>query len=241
MVQTCSAFGCKKRATPENVANGLHFHRFPTDEVIGKQWILATRKVDFQPSKHSRLCSDHFGIEDYYVQNDGAFRLNKDAVPSVFEGLPKHLQKSLKPKRKPPMERSNIIPAKIAKMASSTSNIAAALQKVQENCLDPKKENTPDDVFDTDIYKIQRLRVLTNLDHNYTLPDNIKQKYFTFKDRALEKIEEQKNEIRRLKTIVRTQRQKIDKFSELLLELRKEKMIDSKTLKLSGKFISMIY
>ena len=128
MVQTCSAFGCKKRATPENVANGLHFHRFPTDEVIGKQWILATRKVDFQPSKHSRLCSDHFGIEDYYVQNDGAFRLNKDAVPSVFEGLPKHLQKSLKPKRKPHKERSNI-PAKIAKMASSISNIAAALQK----------------------------------------------------------------------------------------------------------------
>ena len=51
----------------------------------------------------------------------------------------------------------------------------------------------------------------------------------TFRDRALERIEAQKIEIRRLKNILRNQAQKIDKFSDLLWELKKEKLIDTKT------------
>ena len=59
----------------------------------------------------SGLCSDHFGIEDYYIQEGDRFRLNNDAIPSVFEAFPNHLKKYVKPKRKPPMDRSDI-PAK---------------------------------------------------------------------------------------------------------------------------------
>ena len=102
MVNSCVAFGCKNRATPEAIANRVHFHLFPKEEERKNQWIQSIKRANFQPTKYSRLCSDHFGIEDYYVQNDGRFCLNSDAIPSVFENFPNHLQKSLKPKRKLP-------------------------------------------------------------------------------------------------------------------------------------------
>ena len=242
MVNSCAAFGCKKRATPETLANGVHFNRFPNNEEMKNKWIQAVNRVNFEPSKYSRLCSDHFGIEDYYVQNDGAFRLHKDAVPSVFVPIPKHLQRKL------PMDR-NKIPAERA-----TSDVAATLSQseletsIEDIAAKVIADNESDDTTNTlpkihstysiSFSNVQRVKVLTYLDHNYNLPNDvnkIKQKYFSFKDRALEKIEAQKIEIRKLKDIVKKQNKRIDKFSDLLLELRKEKLINSKAI--SGKFI----
>ena len=92
------AFSCKNRATPETLAKGVHFHVSPKEEEKKNQWIQAIKRANFQPTKHSRLCSDNFGIEDYHIQEGGSFRLNNDAIPSVFEAFPNHLKKPVKPK-----------------------------------------------------------------------------------------------------------------------------------------------
>ena len=102
---------------------------FPKKEEKRNQWIQAIRIANFQSSKHSRLCSDHFGIEDYYTQKDGKFCLNNDAIPSVFEAFPNHLKKSLKPKRKPPMDRSEV-PTKKPKQFHPLPHLLKVLKKV---------------------------------------------------------------------------------------------------------------
>lgn len=62
------------------------------------QWLHAVKRKGFQPSKSSKICSEHFRESDF--QNQPGFkykRLKENAVPSVFEEFPEHLQK--KPKR----------------------------------------------------------------------------------------------------------------------------------------------
>ena len=43
-------------------------HRFPKDEHLRKLWILAIRRDNFMPSKHSRVCKLHFTDDDYIKQ-----------------------------------------------------------------------------------------------------------------------------------------------------------------------------
>ncbi|CAK1585392.1 unnamed protein product [Parnassius mnemosyne] len=64
-------------------------HRFPCDKSRLKKWIIAIRRQNFIPSKHSVVCKDHFTSEDYTLPKDSTCqnptpRLKKEAVPSVF-------------------------------------------------------------------------------------------------------------------------------------------------------------
>ena len=55
------------------------------------------RRIDFQPSKYSKLCSEHFTENDFLTQF-GLRKLKPDAVPSRFK-FPEHLKiKSIKPR-----------------------------------------------------------------------------------------------------------------------------------------------
>lgn len=47
--------------------------------------------VDWIPSVHSRLCSKHFEEHCFYRVGQQK-RLLDDAVPTVFDDFPKHLQ-----------------------------------------------------------------------------------------------------------------------------------------------------
>ncbi|XP_050707935.1 THAP domain-containing protein 6-like [Eriocheir sinensis] len=57
----CSAYGCTKR----DRSGSTSFHRFPRDEVLRRKWILATRRLNFNPSRSAVLCSRHFVEEDF--------------------------------------------------------------------------------------------------------------------------------------------------------------------------------
>ena len=45
-------------------------HAFPKNEKLKKIWIAVVRREDsWTPSKHSRVCHDHFLISDYAEEN----------------------------------------------------------------------------------------------------------------------------------------------------------------------------
>ena len=229
MVHSCVAFGCTNRATPTSADNGVHFHRFPNDEVRKDEWTRAIRRENFKPTQNSRICSDHFIIDDYFVKGDGTFCLNKDAIPSVFEAFPKHFQKP-KTKRKAPKDRSDI-PTKKVKPDSSTATTSQNVDEIGPVTDADEVTVANENGFDPNIHQRLEASKRISLDHDYALPndiDQVRKKYFAFKDRALQKIEAQKLEIAKLKTTVRTQKQKIENFSDLVLELKREKSIDSK-------------
>ena len=69
------------------------FFRFPNDPQRKKQWVVAMRRVGFQPTRHSTLCSDHFDEECFERFGERA-RLKKTAIPTIFN-FPAHLQKVL--------------------------------------------------------------------------------------------------------------------------------------------------
>lgn len=67
------------------------FHRFPTDPVIRKRWVVALMRKNFIPSGHSRLCSKHFTEGSYQIRPNRILKLLKpDAVPTLFD-FPDHL------------------------------------------------------------------------------------------------------------------------------------------------------
>ncbi|XP_049861608.1 THAP domain-containing protein 1-like [Schistocerca gregaria] len=96
MVISCSAYNCTNR---QNKESNLIFHRFPLQKGdLLKQWVIATRRKGFTPTRASSLCGDHFLEEDYLVRPGTSRRhLKPDEVPSQF-AFPTHLM----PKEKQP-------------------------------------------------------------------------------------------------------------------------------------------
>ncbi len=60
------------------------FHSFPVKEEIRKKWIVNIRRINFQFTKHTKVCSVHFKPDDF-VEGTSRRRPKKGAVPSVFE------------------------------------------------------------------------------------------------------------------------------------------------------------
>ena len=55
---SCCAFGCTNR---HRQREGLRFFRFPNKPVERRRkWITSVKRKDWQPSKHTRICGDHF-------------------------------------------------------------------------------------------------------------------------------------------------------------------------------------
>ena len=97
MVVSCCAYGCRNR---HGEKPGLGFFRFPTQpNERRKRWMQAVRRRDWQPSKHARICGDHFVSGESIVGTvarkylrQSYFLLGKpvdqsenvDYVPSVF-------------------------------------------------------------------------------------------------------------------------------------------------------------
>ena len=58
MVVSCCAHGCRNRYGERP---GLGFFRFPMQHgERKKRWILAVRRKSWNPTKHTRICGDHF-------------------------------------------------------------------------------------------------------------------------------------------------------------------------------------
>ncbi|XP_016112059.1 uncharacterized protein [Sinocyclocheilus grahami] len=60
------------------------FHSFPVKEEIRKKCIVNIRRINFQITKHTKVCRVHFKPDDF-VEGTSRRCLKKGAVPSVFE------------------------------------------------------------------------------------------------------------------------------------------------------------
>lgn len=72
------------------------FFRFPLKRPdILKMWVHAIKRKNFTPNNYSYLCSEHFHSDDYQIRPGSNIKLLKEnAVPSIFNAFPKHLQKT---------------------------------------------------------------------------------------------------------------------------------------------------
>ncbi|KAJ4448840.1 hypothetical protein ANN_00231 [Periplaneta americana] len=99
MPDSCCANGCTNRRVK---GGNIQFFTFPfKDQERLKKWIAAVRRRNFLPTRHSRICSEHFTKEDYLVRpNINVPRLNSSAVPSIFHAHPKKVTRKTRNRRK---------------------------------------------------------------------------------------------------------------------------------------------
>ncbi|XP_069704855.1 uncharacterized protein [Periplaneta americana] len=99
MPDSCCANGCTNRRVK---GGNIQFFTFPfKDQERLKKWIAAVRRRNFLPTRHSRICSEHFRKEDYLVRpNINVPRLNSSAVPSIFHAHPKKATRKTRNRRK---------------------------------------------------------------------------------------------------------------------------------------------
>ena len=86
----CAAINCRNH-TKSKVST----FKFPEDPKLGREWLIKMKRESFEPTKHSRICADHF-TADCFQQNlaimtslGSTFKprrlnLKKDAVPTIF-------------------------------------------------------------------------------------------------------------------------------------------------------------
>ncbi|XP_039286908.1 THAP domain-containing protein 1-like isoform X1 [Nilaparvata lugens] len=83
MVISCAAYNCTERYRKRS---GISFHSFPNDAVLRKKWIVALRRDGFNPSKVTKICSNHFTSDCFRNSGWSSLRiLNEDAVPTIFD------------------------------------------------------------------------------------------------------------------------------------------------------------
>lgn len=120
MPNKCAVFGCDTGYDGRETDHSVTLHSFPLkDAELCKSWVIALARVNFVPTKNSRVCSKHFKQSDFVeysedsnvtrhkeavlADTDGKKklklrRLRADAVPSVFENMPSYYQTSSKPR-----------------------------------------------------------------------------------------------------------------------------------------------
>ncbi|XP_049863173.1 THAP domain-containing protein 6-like isoform X8 [Schistocerca gregaria] len=106
---TCVASGCTNRSGKSAVT----FHSFPKDSARKSLWIKALRRIDWKPTKHSRICSLHFREVDIDRTSLSNVRIRCGAVPCIFSSFPSYMQNAVKQRcilQKPSQEI--IIPVK---------------------------------------------------------------------------------------------------------------------------------
>ena len=80
MPATCVVFQCSHRRNEASKAKGRSFFRFPEDKRKRRAWVKAINRENWQPSEHSRICSDHF--VDGWHSDDPA---DVNYVPTIFQ------------------------------------------------------------------------------------------------------------------------------------------------------------
>ncbi len=92
MPSQCSPYVGNDRVSAETKEKGIFsFHYFPEGPERGSLWIKAVRRVDWSPSPHIKLCSEHFCPEDF-VEWTSTWWLQKEAMPSAFSAFPSYFQ-----------------------------------------------------------------------------------------------------------------------------------------------------
>ncbi|XP_068086367.1 THAP domain-containing protein 1-like [Anabrus simplex] len=100
MAISCCAYGCSnrmKKKSDESGSTTVHFHRFPfkRPEIL-KKWTAAVRRKNWEPTRYSYLCSEHFSEECYKPgKSKDKPLLKDDAVPNI----PQHFLRPSKRKK----------------------------------------------------------------------------------------------------------------------------------------------
>ncbi|KAG8175963.1 hypothetical protein JTE90_000002 [Oedothorax gibbosus] len=87
--------------------------KFPVNEELRRKWIAAVPR-DFTVTKYSRVCELHFAEKDIRRSSGVSSaallqpRLNPGTVPTVFEGCPRYLSKSLVAREAPETKKRRI-------------------------------------------------------------------------------------------------------------------------------------
>ncbi|KAG8173931.1 hypothetical protein JTE90_014540 [Oedothorax gibbosus] len=131
---SCVAFGCYKNSS-KKIA-GITFHRFPKEEILRKEWAKAVKRDNWNPSKHSVLCSEHFEESDFDKCSTFRVYLKPNVVPSVFKAFPKHLQK-VKHTRRPIHRQLSLEKVKAHERANASTICIAT------DCIDDDSESVP--------------------------------------------------------------------------------------------------
>uniref|UniRef100_A0A8C6S5E0 THAP-type domain-containing protein n=1 Tax=Neogobius melanostomus TaxID=47308 RepID=A0A8C6S5E0_9GOBI len=134
MVIACCAVGCVNR---QGCKPNVSFYHIPADQDRRRRWIAAINRKDWQPSKYSRICSEHF-LQGKKSQDP----LSPDYVPSVFAHTKSPAKRrALKTLQKYGM-RQEIKRKK--KLQSSQNEDASALLTVEATGSEENNENVAD-------------------------------------------------------------------------------------------------
>lgn len=77
----CCINGCKSRS--ERNQPNITFHRFPNEPILRKKWTECTGRINWHPSRHSRICSRHFEAS-CIRQKLNSTHLNPHSIPTLF-------------------------------------------------------------------------------------------------------------------------------------------------------------
>ena len=94
---SCSIFGCINKFKK---GGNISLHLFPKDPDVRSYWIKACKRKNWNPSKSSVVCSDHFHNNDYEIMKTGQKKpkLKPGANPSRMKrpDISSELKKTLK-------------------------------------------------------------------------------------------------------------------------------------------------
>uniref|UniRef100_A0A2K5EZ56 THAP domain-containing protein 1 n=1 Tax=Aotus nancymaae TaxID=37293 RepID=A0A2K5EZ56_AOTNA len=79
MVRSCSVYGCKNRYNKDKPVSFFFF--FETN--LCKEWEATVRRKNFQPTKYSSICSEHFTPDCFKRECNKKLR-KENAVPTIF-------------------------------------------------------------------------------------------------------------------------------------------------------------
>ena len=146
MPQNCSVPYCTKKVYEENSVK-ISFHKFPDDEAVFRQWIVAMRRdigINFQVTQNSRVCSRHFKPSDYIRSLTGRKKtLKSSAVLSVFPWMKGSPAKRRARKHRGPIKKKSPKKTSETTTISDSSNSTCASSPVdsRENQESPDLEN----------------------------------------------------------------------------------------------------
>ncbi|CAG4954897.1 unnamed protein product [Colias eurytheme] len=108
----CSIKWCGKTSKTSSLQkDGITFHMYPQDPDIKKEWIDATRRDDWFPSKYSVICSRRF-TPDCFLNTKSRRRLLGSAVPTLFLPLLSNEENPNEEKPSTSEMKRNLVPLK---------------------------------------------------------------------------------------------------------------------------------
>ncbi|KAL2081817.1 hypothetical protein ACEWY4_021635 [Coilia grayii] len=181
----CCAYGCKKRKKQKDSLDGRSnsegsedeesimkrrqprtFHTFPRDTERRNVWLVYLHRQNFEPTRHSRVCSDHFTEAD--IDRTGQnIRLQDDATPTRIKNLPKHIRKAVTKQQKKAAKQKKEPPC-LKNSESKDVEEPEELENSSPKCIEvsiPTLAYCGDDQQDSQVTP-QRLG-LQNSDHQY--------------------------------------------------------------------------